>query len=101
MCGDALADAWSVREIERAIVADHGYHKSSLAVRRLVAILAAFDEAERRAFARFVTGAPRLPTGGLCALSPPLTVVRKEPTDRLTSPDACARAFDAVARSRA
>ena len=79
VCGDALGAPWSERELAAAIVADHGYHRSSRAIRRLVAILAAFDAAERRAFVRFVTGAPRLPTGGLQALAPPLTVVRKEP----------------------
>ena len=44
-----------------------------------MAILSSFGVAERRAFVRFVTGAPRLPLGGLRALSPLLTVVRKDP----------------------
>jgi E3 ubiquitin-protein ligase TRIP12 len=36
---------------------------------------------EKRLFLSFVTGSPRLPSGGFKALSPPLTVVKKEPTD--------------------
>lgn len=37
------------------------------------------DAADQRAFLRFVTGCPRLPPGGLTALQPRLTVVRKHP----------------------
>jgi E3 ubiquitin-protein ligase TRIP12 len=37
------------------------------------------DTVEQRAFLRFVTGSPRLPPGGLAALQPRLTVVRKHP----------------------
>ena len=35
------------------------------------------DGVEQRRFLRFVTGSPRLPPGGLAALQPRLTVVRK------------------------
>eukprot|EP00243_Klebsormidium_subtile_P009512 TRINITY_DN4787_c0_g2_i1.p1 TRINITY_DN4787_c0_g2~~TRINITY_DN4787_c0_g2_i1.p1 ORF type:complete len:120 (-),score=32.58 TRINITY_DN4787_c0_g2_i1:350-679(-) len=35
---------------------------------------------EQRSFLRFVTGAPRLPPGGLSALTPRLTIVRKHPS---------------------
>jgi E3 ubiquitin-protein ligase TRIP12 len=36
-----------------------------------------FTPEEQRSFLQFVTGAPRLPPGGLAALSPKLTIVRK------------------------
>ncbi|KAG5584443.1 hypothetical protein H5410_044877 [Solanum commersonii] len=36
-----------------------------------------FDSKQQRAFLQFVTGAPRLPPGGLASLSPKLTIVRK------------------------
>ena len=52
---------------------------SSPAIGFLVEILSELDATDQRAFLRFVTGAPRLPTGGLAALSPRLTVVRKQP----------------------
>jgi E3 ubiquitin-protein ligase TRIP12 len=35
---------------------------------------------EKRKFLSFTTGSPRLPNGGFKALSPPLTVVKKDPT---------------------
>ncbi|XP_073287502.1 E3 ubiquitin-protein ligase UPL4-like [Primulina huaijiensis] len=36
-----------------------------------------FNREQQRAFLQFVTGAPRLPTGGLASLNPKLTIVRK------------------------
>lgn len=44
---------------------------------QLLEIMGEFTGDEQRAFLRFVTGAPRLPPGGLSALSPKLTIVRK------------------------
>ena len=40
-------------------------------------MLAELDAVDQRRFLRFVTGCPRLPPGGLAALQPRLTVVRK------------------------
>lgn len=45
--------------------------------RQLLEIIQEFDDVQRRAFLQFVTGAPRLPPGGLASLNPKLTVVRK------------------------
>lgn len=36
-----------------------------------------FTPEQQRAFCQFVTGAPRLPPGGLSVLNPKLTIVRK------------------------
>ena len=36
-----------------------------------------FTPEEQRSFCQFVTGAPRLPPGGLAVLNPKLTIVRK------------------------
>jgi len=36
-----------------------------------------FTTEQQRAFCQFVTGAPRLPPGGLAVLNPKLTIVRK------------------------
>lgn len=44
---------------------------------QLLAIMGEFTPDEQRSFLRFVTGAPRLPPGGLSALTPRLTIVRK------------------------
>ena len=40
--------------------------------------VAPLDSKEQRSFLSFVTGSPNLPVGGLAALCPRLTVVRKE-----------------------
>jgi hypothetical protein len=44
---------------------------------QLLDIMSELTPDEQRAFLRFVTGAPRLPPGGLAALNPKLTIVRK------------------------
>lgn len=44
---------------------------------QLLEIMGEFTPEEQRSFLQFVTGAPRLPPGGLAALSPKLTIVRK------------------------
>ena len=43
-----------------------------------------FTPEQQRAFCQFVTGAPRLPPGGLAALNPKLTIVRKVRVKTLT-----------------
>lgn len=43
-------------------------------------VLSELDSADQRRFLRFVTGCPRLPPGGIAALQPRLTVVRKPPS---------------------
>jgi E3 ubiquitin-protein ligase TRIP12 len=60
-------------------VCDHGYTRESRSIGDLVAILCELSAAEQREFVRFVTGANRLPRGGLAKLEPKLTVVRKLP----------------------
>ena len=47
----------------------------------LLELMSAFKEEERRNFLQFVTGSPRLPVGGFRALQPPLTIVRRGPTE--------------------
>lgn len=43
---------------------DHGYNAESRAIRMLIDILASYNREEQRLFLQFVTGSPRLPTGG-------------------------------------
>jgi len=74
---------------------DHGFHQESQAIQYLYEILASYNRDEQRAFLQFVTGSPRLPTGGFKALTPPLTIVRKtldgnqNPNDYLPSVMTC------------
>jgi E3 ubiquitin-protein ligase TRIP12 len=49
-------------------------------VRHLLEVLCELDPGDQRRFLRFVTGCPRLPPGGVAALQPRLTVVRKHPS---------------------
>jgi hypothetical protein len=65
---------------------DHGYTASSPPIRNLLEIMGEFTPEEQRSFLQFVTGAPRLPPGGLAALSPKLTIVRKHPTGTSGTP---------------
>ncbi|XP_059049375.1 E3 ubiquitin-protein ligase TRIP12 [Achroia grisella] len=68
---------WEPRMLAECIRPDHGYNAESRAIRMLIDILASYTREEQRLFLQFVTGSPRLPTGGFKALNPPLTVVRK------------------------
>ncbi|XP_053601004.1 E3 ubiquitin-protein ligase TRIP12 isoform X2 [Plodia interpunctella] len=68
---------WEPRMLAECIRPDHGYTAASRAIRMLIDILASYSRDEQRLFLQFVTGSPRLPTGGFKALNPPLTVVRK------------------------
>ncbi|KAG1365699.1 E3 ubiquitin-protein ligase UPL4 [Cocos nucifera] len=75
LCGEG--DTWDFTKLVDHIKFDHGYTASSPPVLNLLEIMQEFESNQRRAFLQFVTGAPRLPPGGLAALNPKLTVVRK------------------------
>ncbi|KAL4167912.1 hypothetical protein KRP22_011320 [Phytophthora ramorum] len=64
-------------DLREHMVCDHGYTADSRAIASLVSILCELSVDEQRLFVRFVTGANRLPLGGLRRLEPKLTVVRK------------------------
>uniref|UniRef100_A0AAV1T9I8 HECT-type E3 ubiquitin transferase n=1 Tax=Peronospora matthiolae TaxID=2874970 RepID=A0AAV1T9I8_9STRA len=64
-------------DLREHMVCDHGYTADSRAIANLVSILCELSLDEQRLFVRFVTGANRLPLGGLRNLEPKLTVVRK------------------------
>ena len=75
LCGTPAV--WTSQELHEHIRTDHGFSKDSIAVQQLLNILASFNSEEQKQFLKFVTGSPRLPVGGLSALRPSLTVVRK------------------------
>ncbi|KAL3701580.1 hypothetical protein R1sor_019602 [Riccia sorocarpa] len=78
LCG--RRELWVSDSLADLMKFDHGYTASSPPIRNLLEIMGEFTPEEQRAFLRFVTGAPRLPPGGLAALTPKLTIVRKHPT---------------------
>ncbi|KAJ7977013.1 E3 ubiquitin-protein ligase UPL4 [Quillaja saponaria] len=75
LCGQRVP--WGFNELVDHIKFDHGYTASSPPIVNLLEIIQEFGHDEQRAFLQFVTGAPRLPTGGLASLNPKLTIVRK------------------------
>jgi E3 ubiquitin-protein ligase TRIP12 len=77
LCG--TGERWTVAQLADAIKFDHGYTASSAPVVALLEVLAELEPPDQRRFLRFVTGCPRLPPGGIAALQPRLTVVRKHP----------------------
>ncbi|AQK94368.1 E3 ubiquitin-protein ligase UPL4 [Zea mays] len=75
LCGEQ--DTWDFAKLVDHIKFDHGYTSSSPPVINLLEIIQEFGSIQRRAFLQFITGSPRLPPGGLAALNPKFTVVRK------------------------
>ncbi|XP_039151320.1 E3 ubiquitin-protein ligase TRIP12 isoform X4 [Drosophila simulans] len=97
-CGsgsDQQQSRWETKMLQESCRTDHGFHQESQAIQYLYEILASYNRDEQRAFLQFVTGSPRLPTGGFKALTPPLTIVRKtldenqNPNDYLPSVMTC------------
>ncbi|XP_055377635.1 E3 ubiquitin-protein ligase TRIP12 isoform X2 [Condylostylus longicornis] len=86
---------WDIRMLQECCRTDHGFTQDSIAIKYLYEILSNYNRDEQRAFLQFVTGSPRLPTGGFKSLTPPLTIVRKtldlnqNPNDYLPSVMTC------------
>ena len=88
------AVAWTREELLEYLEPRNGYDAQSATFLHLVEVLAAFDDAQRRAFLRFATGVGVLPPGGLKNLDPKLTVVRKvcegsSPDQHMPSANTC------------
>ncbi|KAJ4964350.1 hypothetical protein NE237_024289 [Protea cynaroides] len=75
LCG--RRELWEAETLVDHIKFDHGYTAKSPAIVNLLEIMGEFTPEQQRAFCQFVTGAPRLPPGGLAVLNPKLTIVRK------------------------
>ncbi|MCO5566531.1 hypothetical protein L7F22_020208 [Adiantum nelumboides] len=94
LCGHC--ELWQPETLVEHLRFDHGYNSSSLPIKYLLEIMGEFNAEQQRAFLQFVTGAPQLPCGGLSALRPKLTIVKKLPSgaDGDTSPGAYATFVD-------
>ncbi|KAL5066522.1 hypothetical protein RYX36_028259 [Vicia faba] len=75
LCG--RRELWEAETLTDHIKFDHGFTAKSPAIVNLLTIMGEFTPEQQRAFCQFVTGAPRLPPGGLAVLNPKLTIVRK------------------------
>lgn len=86
---------WDIRMLQENCRTDHGFTPDSKAIEYFYDILSQYDRDDQRRFLQFVTGSPRLPTGGFKSLTPPLTIVRKtmdnnhDPDDYLPSVMTC------------
>ncbi|KAK9068485.1 hypothetical protein SSX86_012599 [Deinandra increscens subsp. villosa] len=76
LCGESVT-IWNSNQLSDLIKFDHGYTASSPPVLHFLEVIQEFDYEQQKAFVKFVTGAPRLPLGGLASLNPKLTIVRK------------------------
>uniref|UniRef100_A0A0E0MDG3 HECT-type E3 ubiquitin transferase n=1 Tax=Oryza punctata TaxID=4537 RepID=A0A0E0MDG3_ORYPU len=83
ICG--RREIWEPDSLVDNIKFDHGYTAKSPAIVNLLEIMAEFTPEQQHAFCQFVTGAPRLPPGGLAALNPKLTIVRKHPSSAVNT----------------
>ena len=80
ICGKGT-ECWDFEFLENVLRPAHGYTRTSVVFKNLLKLMSLFTIEERKMFLQFVTGCPRLPIGGFKALNPPLTVVRKAPTN--------------------
>ncbi|KNA15559.1 hypothetical protein SOVF_097120 [Spinacia oleracea] len=83
LCG--RRELWKPDMLVDHIKFDHGYTAKSPAIVNLLEIMGEFTPEQQRAFCQFVTGAPRLPPGGLAVLNPKLTIVRKHSSTATTA----------------
>jgi E3 ubiquitin-protein ligase TRIP12 len=70
------AEEWAAHTL-----CDHGFTSASPTVRTLYEVLGDMTLEEQQLFIRFLTGSKQLPVGGLPALRPKVTVVRKRLAD--------------------
>ncbi|GAB2267878.1 E3 ubiquitin-protein ligase upl3 [Dionaea muscipula] len=72
LCGHR--ELWKAETLVDHIKFDHGYTAKSPAIINLLEIMGEFTLEQQRSFCQFVTGSPRLPSGGLAVLNPMLTI---------------------------
>ena len=79
LSGDSFL--FNERDLMQNMTAQHGLNKRSRQFKELVSIIASFTPQQQRQFCKFLTGAERLPPGGLSALKSPITVALKDGDD--------------------
>ncbi|VAH25387.1 unnamed protein product [Triticum turgidum subsp. durum] len=93
ICG--RRELWEPETLVEHIKFDHGYTSKSPAIVNLLEIMTEFTPEQQHAFCQFVTGAPRLPPGGLASLNPKLTIVRKHSSTAANTSNAAGAAESA------
>eukprot|EP00002_Diphylleia_rotans_P040930 TRINITY_DN9833_c0_g2_i9.p1 TRINITY_DN9833_c0_g2~~TRINITY_DN9833_c0_g2_i9.p1 ORF type:complete len:1473 (+),score=252.80 TRINITY_DN9833_c0_g2_i9:299-4717(+) len=74
-------EQWDMATLIECTKCDHGFTHDSKTVQYLLEVMMEMTAEEQREFILFITGSPKLPVGGLAALHPHLTIVRKAPPD--------------------
>ena len=80
--GESKELEWTEKELIENIIPTYGYTKESKGYLNFIKYLNNIKLQDRKEFLKFITGAPRLPLGGLAALTPKITVVKKTPTGK-------------------
>jgi E3 ubiquitin-protein ligase TRIP12 len=94
-----VAVAWTRAELEAHVKFEHGYDQQSPERQMLFDTLMGFEDRDKARFLKFLTGCERLPTGGLAALHPKLTVARRvtnpgeDPNESLPTAATCSNYF--------
>jgi E3 ubiquitin-protein ligase TRIP12 len=78
VCG-CHEEIWDEDRLTEATRCDHGFSHSSRVIKMLFKVMSEMTTEERRLFIQFVTGSPKLPSGGIKNLKPKLTIVLKVP----------------------
>jgi E3 ubiquitin-protein ligase TRIP12 len=81
VCGDDTADL-TMAELLQSIEPSNGYTLKSAHILMLIEVILEMGPRHRALFFKFVTGAERLPIGGIAKLHPRLTVARKAEQDQ-------------------
>jgi E3 ubiquitin-protein ligase TRIP12 len=91
ICGNE--SLWNTPDIiTRNIICTHGYDAFSPQINDLISIICELTPDLQRLFLEFVTGSTQLPVGGFPALSPKLTIAKREgsnPDDMLPTCNTC------------
>ncbi len=85
LCGEMDFD-WDDVSLQKAVIPGAGYTEDSPPYYAFLSLLVTMPLSDKQRFLLFVTGCPALPFGGLCSLSPQLTIMRKQ-GGMLTEPD--------------
>eukprot|EP00658_Telonema_sp_P-2_P082688 TRINITY_DN8789_c0_g1_i4.p1 TRINITY_DN8789_c0_g1~~TRINITY_DN8789_c0_g1_i4.p1 ORF type:complete len:241 (+),score=57.36 TRINITY_DN8789_c0_g1_i4:124-846(+) len=74
-------DPITIADLDTYVICDHGYISTSKPVRMFFELLSEMSVDKQCQFFQFLTGSPTLPVGGLSALKPQMTIVRKTSGD--------------------
>lgn len=83
LCGN-IEEEWDTNLLTACIATDHGYSKKSKVFEYLLKYMLGLSFIEKKKFLTFITGAPRLPLGGIKNLRPKLTLVKTPSEPKIT-----------------